>query len=554
MTICKGIAARYAAALIALLLLSFSIRAAVILRDSTLIWRTVEFTIADDYSIKSGTYNPNKYVDRTFNTKVLENEYIRVTLMPEFGGRIASIFYKPTEHEQLYQNPSGGLTCVDKCMYYLWITLYGGIFPTFPEPEHGKTWCRPWETKVVKETADTVSVSMSWIDTVDFARAPSFFAYGRTDIACDAVVTLISGQTGVHFDIELRNDRSTAVSKYEYWTNTGFAPGCEPGKTQCFANTKIITPLDTVEIDRSQYSKLASAEKRISGNIHEFKNLKIFANHPDKGIAYGYPKVTANFWGMLNPDNKESMLRIADNTKTPGLKLWTFGYQSINADANDYERPFVELWAGITRKFKVPTSFPANSKVSIREYYTPATGLTDVTHASERMLINLRTDKASYDANSDTKMTINLELFSTVPAESLSVEAWLEGTGLVSVGKKMILPDAKQGNTVSLECSLDKACPGLDSAVVHITNTKGAQLLHAAVPVSIANATGQCSNANTPAPAMMHSPKKAVPHPGKHFDINGRAIRFSPGTHMSSGVYIIQGETNAVRKALIPGR
>ena len=46
-------------------------------------------------------------VDRTFRTHVLENRYLKVTLVPEFGGRILSIIYKPTGHEQLYRTEVG---------------------------------------------------------------------------------------------------------------------------------------------------------------------------------------------------------------------------------------------------------------------------------------------------------------------------------------------------------------------------------------------------------------------------------------------------------------
>lgn len=37
--------------------------------------------------------------------------------------------------------------------------------------------------------------------------------------------------------------------------------------------------------------------------------------------------------------------------KTPGLKLWTFGKQSLTADVNDstvWLRPTIEMWHGVT--------------------------------------------------------------------------------------------------------------------------------------------------------------------------------------------------------------
>ena len=71
-------------------------------------------------------------VEQTYKSWVLENEYLRVSLVPEMGGRILSIYYKPTGHEELYQNPVGVPYQIDTgIFYYDWLMVYGGIFPTF---------------------------------------------------------------------------------------------------------------------------------------------------------------------------------------------------------------------------------------------------------------------------------------------------------------------------------------------------------------------------------------------------------------------------------------
>ena len=54
-----------------------------------------------------GSLDNKAIVDRTFKACVLENRYLKVTLVPEFGGRILSIIYKPTGHEQLYRTEVG---------------------------------------------------------------------------------------------------------------------------------------------------------------------------------------------------------------------------------------------------------------------------------------------------------------------------------------------------------------------------------------------------------------------------------------------------------------
>jgi hypothetical protein len=35
----------------------------------------------------------------------MENAYLRVTLLPELGGRVYQMIFKPTNHNEFYQNP-----------------------------------------------------------------------------------------------------------------------------------------------------------------------------------------------------------------------------------------------------------------------------------------------------------------------------------------------------------------------------------------------------------------------------------------------------------------
>ncbi|HMF52602.1 MAG TPA: hypothetical protein VK603_28335, partial [Candidatus Saccharimonadales bacterium] len=70
----------------------------VTLSESTMTWSTVKYAADAENGFVNGSLDKNTIVDRTFRTYVLENRYLKVTLVPEFGGRILSIIYKPTGH------------------------------------------------------------------------------------------------------------------------------------------------------------------------------------------------------------------------------------------------------------------------------------------------------------------------------------------------------------------------------------------------------------------------------------------------------------------------
>src|SRR6202022_3308999 len=72
------------------------------LRESTITWSTVKYATKAEKGFVSGSLDKKTIVDRTFKTHVLENRYLKVALLPEFGGRILSIIYKPTGPHQLF--------------------------------------------------------------------------------------------------------------------------------------------------------------------------------------------------------------------------------------------------------------------------------------------------------------------------------------------------------------------------------------------------------------------------------------------------------------------
>src|SRR6202040_3771094 len=161
------------------------------LSESTITWSTVKYATSAENGFVSGSLDTKTIVDRTFRIRVLENRYLKVALLPEFGGRILSIIYKPTGHEQLYRAEVGVPYGIKgDTFYYDWLMVVGGIFPTFPDAEHGKTWLKPWDFKVVKESPREVTVSMSFKDNFEYSAAPGRFRRGFTGIEATYYVTL----------------------------------------------------------------------------------------------------------------------------------------------------------------------------------------------------------------------------------------------------------------------------------------------------------------------------------------------------------------------------
>ncbi|MCP4620171.1 MAG: DUF5107 domain-containing protein [Bradyrhizobium sp.] len=379
-------------------------------------WSTVKYATGADNGFVDGSLDTGVIVDRTFKTYVLENRYLKVTLLPEFGGRILSIIYKPTGHEQLYRTQVGlpyGMKAGN--FYYDWMMVYGGIFPTFPDAEHGKTWLKPWNFRVVKETAGEITVSMSITDDFAYSAAPAKFRSGSTGIEAAYDVTLKAGRAALDARLVLKNPRSEAID-YEYWTCATLAPGSDPNNPKATGGAEIIAPIAAYTTPRWS-ANLAAGDESVGTGAHRFEKLRFFRNWPTMGIAYAAPDMgAANFWGVINHDNKEGIIRIADNRITPGLKMWTWGFPSFTdqTDARKNPRtdqPYVEMWAGVSDQFFHPARFPASSEVSVTETYSPTVGMGNVTHANEMILINFSANTAA----------ANLQFFSIEPAPPLHI-------------------------------------------------------------------------------------------------------------------------------------
>ena len=445
---------------------------AVSLTESTIVWSTVKYAVGPDNGFIDGSFDSKTIIDRTFKIYVLENRYLKVTLLPEFGGRILSMIYKPTGHEQLYRTQVGvpyGMKAGN--FYYDWMMVYGGIFPTFPDAEHGKTWLKPWAFRIVKQTPDEVTVSMSFTDDFAYAAAPKQFNKGATGIEATYFVTLKAGRAALDARVVLKNPHDRAID-YEYWACTTLAPGSDPKHPETNGAAEIIAPVDAYTTPHWS-ANIADGDASLGDARHRFDKLRYFRNWRTMGIAYAAPDMQGgNFWGVVNHDNEEGIIRIADNRVTRGLKMWTWGFPSFTdrkdarKDPNEAQ-PYVELWAGVSDQFFHSASLPALGEIMVPETYSPTVGMSSVTQANDDILINLSADASA----------VNLQFFSIEPGRPLRATLKRGDTVLFN---DIVTSDPKHGNHVSA------AIPaGHSGELVRLTiaTAEGKELIEAATTI-----------------------------------------------------------------------
>lgn len=402
-------------------------------------------TNADD--VWSGAMTPGTApTSTTFDTVILENGYLRVTILPDYGGRVLSIVHKPTDTELLYQNPVGApYLMYEGIFYYDYLVILGGIFPSFPEPEHGKYWNQPYAFEVVSETPEAVTVRMSRQDDRDVVTGvPERYEVGRTDVLVEVEVTLRAGSSALEFDTRLTNTLAGETPPFEYWTVTTLAPGSPPGDTAIPLDTRILADMDQVHLLESSWAWFGEAEERVSGEVFRWNNLSFFENWADQGTAFANPDYRAGWSGLVNYQNDMGILRVSDNVQTPGLKLWTFGIQSLDVDISDstqWLRPTIEMWHGVTPEFWTRRTMAAGEVREWGESYFPTFGLREVSAASEYGAVYL----SSAESGADTVLTATATL--TVPNQAVTAILRLDGA---VVAEEDVVVSATEPNTVSV--------------------------------------------------------------------------------------------------------
>lgn len=527
--------------------------ATVTIKDSTTTWHTNTYSINPDYGLISAQANTS--TAKMINCKVIDNEYLKVIFETDFGCRIVSMVYKPTNHEELFTSPCGvpyGMK--DGSFYYDWLMVYSGIMPTFSEPEHGKFWIRPWKYQLVKQTPDTVTVSASQKDTVNFGGHPGKFAYGATGIECIFTLSVITGKNSIEVGVQLNNPAAQSKN-FEYWTMTTLAPGSAKGNPRTTSGAEIITPIRNVNIP-SSWSAIRAREQNISGDVFVFNNLRWWKNWADMGIAYAWPDSSAplnTFWGVINHDNEEGIIRVCNNDQTPGLKIWSWSYSaSVNSNSGT-NLPYLELWAGVSKMFFSAATIGANQQKTWNEYFVPTVKLTNVTHANENVVCNFTTNKASYSGTTDQTATVSAQLFFTSPGKPVNTSLAFNGT----MQKVKVLDSTFNtdplGNMITESVPLSSLCNGLDEVTLVATNAQGADLINVAVPVKITNA-GNCALDVRPSSAPEREKVAAGMSEKKIYTINGRYIckvcspRDIRALALPKGVFIVSGGYGALQK------
>lgn len=276
-----------------------------------------------------GTQQPQG--ERTLATQVLENEYLRVQVVPELGGVVARAVYKPTGDDLFFYE--GKLKN--------WLAYWeSGVKMSFPYYEHGLGTEQPASWRVIKNPDGSVTLAM-WMEFSRFNEAWQRRRYGRfSNMTFSEHVTLRPGENRFSITFRIVNPGPWKQGR-RLWTDTllprnqtkdGVVQGAATPPAE--SSTEWVFPTmyasDHGGIGFGKYDQTLS---KIAGR--KGGSFSVFAWDIPFGFAgLYYPEVAINRLRLFNP-------KIA-----PGAKQWFIGEASWNPEKPNYMYNFCELWGG----------------------------------------------------------------------------------------------------------------------------------------------------------------------------------------------------------------
>ncbi len=290
----------------------------------------------------------------------LENRYLKLSVMPQLGGRLYGVLFKPSGHQEVYQNP---VIKPSRFGVRGWWLGVGGAEWAFPTQEHGYLEASPWDYRIVQH-AGSGSVIVSTTER-------------STGVQMAVTISLRPEEASYHLSVQLTNPTSQPAT-YQAWTNTMLAPG---GSNHVPLNTSFDLPIDEAVLHSSADTALPQPHGVFSWPLYNGRDLSLYRNWSDY-LGFFATTTTQDWAAVYNADAQEGMVKSFDHQQAPGLKLFGYGPKFDLHAYTDDNSDYVELWGGLQPSFWDNNSLAPAASIGWDETWYPILGIGAPRNAS----------------------------------------------------------------------------------------------------------------------------------------------------------------------------
>ncbi|GAA4973942.1 DUF5107 domain-containing protein [Algibacter aquimarinus] len=329
------------------------------------------------YQASSGTVYPHPVIEKISDTKVdkewnaifIENDYIKLMILPALGGRIQRAYDKIRKRDFVYYNhvikPAlVGLTGP-------WIS--GGIEFNWPQHHRPSTY-DPTDFFIEENEDGSKTVWVSELERMFRTKGMAGF-------------TLHPDKAYIEIKAHLYN-RTPHPQTFLWWANPAVAVNDHyqsvfpPDVNAVFDHGK--RDVSEFPIAKGEYYKVDYSP---GTDISRYKNIP---------VPTSYMAITSkyDFVGGYENDSKGGLLHVADHNVSPGKKQWTWGNgefgKAWDRNLTDTDGPYIELMCGVYTDNQPDFSWmhPYEEK-SFKQYFMPYYNVGVVKNATKEALVNL---------------------------------------------------------------------------------------------------------------------------------------------------------------------
>ncbi|MHC4187622.1 MAG: DUF5107 domain-containing protein, partial [Planctomycetota bacterium] len=307
--------------------------------------------------------------DKTYKAVYLENEYVKVCVLPEIGGRVFSALDKTNNYDFLYRQHVIKPALIG--MLGAWVS--GGIEWCIPH-HHRATTFMPVDYTLQENPDDSKTV---WFGEIEL-RHRMKWVIG---------MTVYPDKSYMEASIKIIN-RTPFVNSILCWANVA---------VHANQDYQVIFPPSTefaTYHGKNQFARWPISYERYSGvDYTKGVDLSWWKNHPSP-ISFFAWNYQDDFFAGYDHGKKAGTAFIANHHIAPGKKLWEWGPgprgQMWDKILTETDGPYIEIMAGAYSDNQPDYSWiqPYEVKI-IKEYWYPIRQITSVKNANLKAAVNL---------------------------------------------------------------------------------------------------------------------------------------------------------------------
>jgi Tfp pilus assembly protein PilF len=328
------------------------------------------------YQGSSGVVYPHPVVDKVFDEKenktytalFLENEYLKVMILPELGGRIQMAYDKTNDYHFIYYNQ-----VVKPALVGLagpWIS--GGIEFNWPQHHRPSTF-EPVDFKITSNQDGSETV---WVNEYEKM-------FGTK---CALGFTLHPDKAYIELSAKLHN-RTPFPQTFLWWANPAvsvdehYQSVFPPDVTAVYDHGK--RDVSTFPIAKGTYYKVDYSP---GTDISVYTNIPVPTSYMAVGSEF-------NFVGGYHHQKKAGLLHVANRHISPGKKQWTWGCGEFglawDKQLTDNDGPYFELMCGMFTDNQPDFSWIMPNEVrTFTQYFMPYKNIGMLKNASIDAAVN----------------------------------------------------------------------------------------------------------------------------------------------------------------------